>query len=121
MTSRTRHDWSDAELAILRDNPHLPTSVLKARLPNRSSMAIGNKRKWFSDNPVKCEGTPENPEVPPTKDPGDYIETLSSLLVEDFECMEIWCKWNGYASWRELGRDMGVGAFGVVSVLCTAK
>lgn len=121
MTSRTRHDWSDAELAVLRDNPHLSTSALKARLPNRSAMAIGNKRKWFSDNPVKCEGTPVNPEEPVNKEPGEYIETVSALIADDFELMEIWTRWNGYASWRELSRDMRAQAFGIVTILCTAK
>lgn len=121
MTSRTRHDWSDAELAILRDNPHVPTSSLKALLPNRSSTAIGNKRKWFSDNPVKCEGTPVNPEEPVRRDAGEYIETLSAYFVDHGECLEIWLRWNGYFTCREICRDYKASPLGIVTLLCQAK
>jgi len=120
-TRGRRGDWSEAELAILAAHPDLSTKDLAARLPGRTPQSIGNKRKWFSEDPTKCEGTPTIPDVPASKEPGDYLETLSPLLVDDFDCLDIWLRWNGYATCRELCRDLKVGAFGLVTLLCTAK
>lgn len=102
--------WSDAELQVIRDNPDMTAEELTALLPGRTLQSIGNKR-W----------TNRNIEVPPVKEPGNYIESVSALIADDFELMGIWCKWNGYAAWRELSRDMTVGAFGIVTAVCAAK
>lgn len=106
--------WSDEELAIVAANPARTAVSLMPELPGRSAQAIGNMRRSLGvrSAPIAVE--------PPVKPAGDYVETLSAYLVEDFECMQIWLKWNGYASYRELNRDMK-GVFGYVTVLCTAK
>lgn len=80
-------------------------------LPGRTAQAIGNVRARQSH--YQDSGLPDFP----VKDPGDYVETLSSYLVDEFECLEIWLKWNGYATCRELTRDER----GWVTLLCTAK
>ena len=120
-TQGRRGDWSEAELAILEANPHLTTQALMTMLPGRTATAVGNKRKWFSVAPVKCDGTPVNAEPPPLKAEGEYVETLSAYFVDYEDCLDIWLKWNGYITCRELCRDMKVGAFGIVTLLCQAK
>lgn len=57
------------------------------------------------------------PPEPAVKPPGDYAEVLSDYLVDEFECMAIWLRWNGYASYKEVSRDTR----GWVTVTCTAK
>lgn len=111
--------WTADELAILAANPGMTTKALASMLPERSVQAIGNKRKWYSDDPQKCDDD-VHAQKPPVKPPGEYEEVLGVPLVEDFECMEIWMKWNGYASYREIGRDME-GVFGQVFLVCEAK
>lgn len=101
-------DWTDAELAIVRCNLHLSAAQIAAKLPGRSRSALSNVRLRL----LKA------PETPPVKAPGDYVETLSEFIVDDFDCMQIWMKWNGYACYRELRREQR-GFY--VQVLCTAK
>lgn len=99
--------WTPEEMEVLRANPHLTAKQLAELLPGRNAASVGNKR-WQQK---------EAREKPPVKNPGDYIETLSSYLVDEFDCMEVWAKWHGYAAWRELSRD----SFGWVTLCCTAK
>jgi hypothetical protein len=116
---RASKTWTDAELAIIRDNPHLSTRDLMARLPGRTPQAVGNKRKHFSTDPQKCQE--ELHHEPMVREPGEYIETLSVYFMQHAEYMEIWLRWNGYITYRELCRDMGVGVFGIATILCEAK
>ncbi len=118
-TAGRRGHWTEAELAILEANPHLTTRDLAARLPGRSPQAIGNKRKWFSDDPVKCQEPVD--EKPAVKEPGEYLETLNAYFMKHPECVAIWMKWNGYITYRELCRDMKASPLGVVTLLCQAK
>lgn len=99
--------WSEEEKQFIRDHPELSISQLAILLPERTTQAVGNMRKRLE----------LNEEGPPVKPAGDYLETLAAYLVDEFDCMEIWAKWNGYASWRELSRTR----FGWVTLLCTAK
>lgn len=119
MSSHRANAWTDKELAILAAHPELSTRDLAARLPGRSPQAIGNKRKWHSEDPVKTYVTP--PEVPPVKPPGEYLETLNAYFTDHAECLEIWLRWNGYITCRELCRDMRGSPLGVVTLLCEAK
>lgn len=107
--------WTDDELRVLEENPEMSSQRLAGLLPNRTPQAIGNKRNQTFGN----RGNAFTAE-PPVKPAGDYLETVSAYLVDDFECMQIWLKWNGYASYRELNRDLK-GMFGYATVLCTAK
>jgi hypothetical protein len=43
--------------------------------------------------------------VPAVKEPGDYTEVLHDWLVDEFDAMETWLRWNGYASYEVLKRD----------------
>ena len=104
--------WTDAELEILGAHPELTARELKALLPGRTSQAIGNMRGRRFPTQQAIEKA-----EPAVKAAGDYEECLSSYLVEDFECMEIWRRWNGYAAHRVLDVDER----GWVRVLCTAK
>lgn len=104
-------EWTAEELAIVAANPRLPTRELKLLLPGRSPQSIGLIRRRSG----RLGGIPE--EHPPVKDAGDYVEVLSHYMTDDFELMEIWLYWNGYATWRELSRDRR----GWVTMVCTAK
>ena len=104
-------EWTAQELAVVADNPRLPTSQLVPLLPGRSPQAIGLIRRRSG----RTGGVPD--EHPPVKDPGDYLEVLSYYITDDVELMQIWLYWNGYASWRELSRDRR----GWVTMTCTAK
>lgn len=104
--------WSEEELATLREHPELSASKMSALLPGRTSQAIGNMRmRRFPTDLVREHAQP------PVKAPGDYVETLSAYLTDEFECLHIWLKWNGYATCRELQRTR----LGWVTLLCTAK
>jgi hypothetical protein len=58
---------------------------------------------------------------PAVKEPGEYLETLSAYFMAYPECVEIWLRWNGYVTYRELCRDMKTSPLGVVTLLCEAK
>jgi|SRR5580693_2073341 hypothetical protein len=106
--------WSEEELEIVASNPAMTAVALMPQLPGRSAQAIGNMRRSLG-----VRAAPPAVE-PPVKAAGDYLETVSAYLADDFECMQIWLKWNGYASYRELNRDLK-GMFGHVTILATAK
>lgn len=103
--------WTDDELTILREHPELSASEMTKLLPRRSVPAIGNMRMRRCPQPKARAGA-----QPLVREPGDYVEVLAHHLTDDFECMEIWLRWNGYTSYRELGRHMGW-----VTLLCVAK
>lgn len=103
--------WSLDETEFVLAHPELSDKELSALMRGRSWQAIHNLRC----RQAKSYG-PES-EQPAVKAPGDYVEHLASYLVDDFECMEIWTRWNGYSSFRELSRDDR----GWVTVLCQAK
>lgn len=106
-----RGRWYGWEIDIVRDHPELMPRELAELLPGRTVDACAQAR-------FRLDGR-KPPKVGEflVKDPGEYIELLSSFLVEDFECMGIWMKWNGYASFRVLEMDTR----GFVHCLCTAK
>lgn len=103
--------WSEAELAVLKANPDLTSRELTKLLPGRTGQAIGNMRLRHCPNPKT------DLDQPVIKPPGDYLELLAAYLVDDFECLEIWARWNGYASYREISRD----ELGWVTLVCQAK
>ena len=107
--------WTDAELEILFAHPGLTARELCKFLPGRSPQAVGNMRARRMGH--RGGRGAVLAVTPVSKAAGEYRETLSSYLVDDFECMEIWLKWNGYASHKELSRDER----GWVSLLCIAK
>lgn len=99
--------WSDQDLELIRQHlDDLP--LLYTLFPLRSKAAVRNKRDYYR---VARELQPA------VKAPGDYVEHLSVYLVDDWECLVIWLKWNGYTHHRELSRDR----IGWVTLLCTAK
>lgn len=103
--------WSEEELERIRANSHLTPIELAKLFPNRTLAACSQAR-------FRIDGRkPPKPVAYLVKPPGDYEERLCEFLVDDFECMGIWLKWNGYASHRVLGRDER----GWVIVLCTSK
>jgi hypothetical protein len=109
----SRMPWTAAELAVVAAHPGMTSGELAALLPGRSSQAVGNLRaRHFGRH-----GNVVPRDEPQVKEPGEYTEHLSAYLVDEFECMEIWLKWNGYASYREAGRDK----YGWVTLVCTAK
>jgi hypothetical protein len=104
--------WTDAEKEIILANPAMSAPRLMALLPSRSTQAIGNMKRQLLGH--KSEVPVDEPMVRPA---GDYVETLSHYLVDEWECLAIWLKWNGYHTYRELCRDPR----GWVTILCTAK
>lgn len=110
--------WTDEELELLRETLNLPSKEV-CEVLGRSEQSVRNARirvKRAAGIPVHKAVNP-TVEIPPVKAPGDYIELLDEFIVSDAECMRIWLKWNGYASYRTLDCDK----FGWVSLLCTAK
>jgi hypothetical protein len=114
--TRRGPEWTDEEIALVRQHRDEPVAIIAALLPHRSVSAIKNVKYRVLD--ILDHGKTEQP---PVKAAGDYIETLSAYFVDDWECLSIWLKWNGYHAYRELSRDMGVGALGIATLLCTAK
>ena len=108
---RASGDWTEEELQLIRENPGMSSANLAALMPNRSGRGVGNIRRTLG------QSAPKQEDKPAVKAPGDYVETLSAYLVDEFDCMEIWLRWNGYSSYRELSRDHA----GWVTILCTAK
>ena len=104
--------WTDAEMEIVRSNPGLAPAALAALLPGRTRDAAIQAR-------FRAGGGSTGPkaQAPAVKPPGEYLAVLADLLVDDFECLEIWLRWNGYSGARELGRDR----LGWVILACTAK
>lgn len=111
MTNYRGTAWTEAEITIVRDNPELFPKDLVKFLPGRTHNAIAQVR--FRLDGRKAAIKPEYA----VKVPGKYVECLSHYLVQDFECMEIWARWNGYATWEVLEMDER----GWVRVRCTAK
>lgn len=89
----------------------MSASNLAQLLPARTGQAVGQMRRYLGQTAVS------QAEMPPLKKPGDYVEILADYLVDEFDCMEIWLRWNGYSSYRELHRTRA----GWVTLLCTAK
>lgn len=103
--------WTEEELGFIRDHPMMPPKELAEWLDGRSLAACAQAR-------FRLDGRkPPRPDSYAVKAPGKYDEKLSQFLVEDFECMEIWARWHGYATWEVLGQDDG----GWMLVRCTAK
>ncbi len=113
--------WSEEELEVLRAAPRSVTSrELASQLPGRTLSSVANVRirlREAGGEPV-YDGRSEEP---PVKKPGEYLETLSAYFMEYPEYVEIWMRWNGYVTYRELCRDMGASPLGVVTLLCQAK
>lgn len=107
--------WEPWELELLRASRYARTRDLMERLPGRTMPAIREARRRIWEVAGEHRG-----DEPLVRAPGDYLETLSAYLLDDWECTRIWMKWNGYAGYRELTRDMS-SVFGWVTVLCTAK
>jgi hypothetical protein len=103
--------WTEDELNFIREHPMMPPIELAEWLPGRTLNACAQAR-------FRLDGRkPPKPTEYAVKAPGDYLEYLAIYLVEDFECMEIWARWHGYATWEALGRDER----GWIHVRCTAK
>jgi hypothetical protein len=108
-------NWTPGELEVIAANPGLTSPQLAELLPGRTVSAIG-KRRCYNGN---YRSKPED--HPAVKEPGEYLETLTAYFADHFDCLEIWLRWNGYATCRELSRDMKASPLGVVTLLCTAK
>ena len=103
--------FEDRRTAAERAYPELTPAELDKVCPGRTLAAVSQaKFRLVGRKPPKRVAYD-------VKDPGEYIEHLSRYLVEDFECMEIWARWHGYATWVTLGIDER----GFVHVRCTAK
>lgn len=104
--------WSAAELEVIGAHPDLTSLALAGLLPGRTPQAVGNirSRHFGHRGNARCA-------VPPARAPGDYVETVAGYLADDWECLAIWCKWNGYDGCRELSRDER----GWATLLCTTK
>jgi hypothetical protein len=103
--------WTEAEMSFIREHPELTPKELSEHLTNRTLNACAQAR-------YRLDG--RKPDVKPeyaVHEPGEYTEHLADLLVDEFDCLEIWMKWNGYAAWREVSRDR----CGWVTLSCTAK
>ena len=104
--------WTEEELDLIRANLHLSPIDLAKLFEGRRTLAACSQARFRLDG--------RKPALAPeyaVKAPGAYIEHLSLFLVEDYECMEIWTRWNGYATWDVMGTDDR----GYVHVRCTAK
>jgi hypothetical protein len=111
MTNYWGAGWTEPELQFVRDHPEMLPRELARHLPNRSLASCAQAR-------FRLDGRkPPRQDAYAVKVPGNYVECLSSYLVEDLSCMEIWVRWNGYATWKVLGKDER----GWVHLLCTAK
>jgi hypothetical protein len=113
--------WTEEELEVLRAAPQSVTSrELATQLPGRSLSSIANLRIRLreSGGHATYGGTAETPEA---KEPGEYVETLNAYFYQHTECVEIWMKWHGYVTYRELCRDMKASPLGIVTLLCEAK
>lgn len=99
--------WTEAELAVIRAHSRDDFTRLYELLPERSPSSIRNKHYHLHNSKT----------APLVRHPGDYVEILSSYLVDEWECLEIWLRWNGYATCKEMSRDR----HGWVTLLCTAK
>jgi hypothetical protein len=99
--------WSDEDMALVQEH-YGDLAAMRRLFPGRTLSAIRN---------AQARARYQDREKPPVKPPGTYIHVLAGLLVDEFECMEIWCKWNGYASYKVLGRDR----LDYVTVACQAK
>jgi hypothetical protein len=103
--------WTEDELSFIRSNPQMTPRELSEVLTNRTLNACAQAR-------FRLDGRkPAKPDEYLVKEPGEYAEHLADLLVDDFECLEIWLKWNGYVSGREVSRSLN----GWVTLICTAK
>jgi len=100
--------WTPEEIEFVRSNPGLTATEAAAAL-GRPRSSVYNLRLKFRDEAPK--------EQYAKKAPGDYVEILAKYLTDDWECLESWCRWNGYGSYRILGEDDR----GWVTLLCTAK
>jgi hypothetical protein len=109
--------WTDAELEIVRLHQHLPFAELHAMLPGRSDKSVYQARVRARQD----AGELERAEQPEVKEPGEYLETLNAYFAGHAECLEIWMRWNGYITYRELCRDMAASPLGTVTFLCEAK
>lgn len=107
--------WSEFELNFIRDHKEMTPAVLSDELEllgyHRTLNACAQAR-------FRLDGRkPPKPVEYAVHEPGDHVEHLADLLVDDWECLAIWLKWNGYASSREASRSLN----GWVTLICTAK
>lgn len=106
--------WTEAEDEILKANLETPLSRLAPLIPGRTPNAIQQRQHRFRHADAREE-------KPPVKEAGEYIETLSAYFIDQPGCLDIWLKWNGYFTCRELCRDMKATPLGIVTLLCEAK
>lgn len=107
-TTRWYKPWTQDELATVRAYlDELPEDIREKYMPCRSVSAIRNK--WYALKRDEVR--------PAVKAPGDYTEVLAAFFVDEFDCMKIWLRWNGYSAYRVLSTD----ALGWSTLLCTAK
>jgi hypothetical protein len=111
LTAPNGRFWTEEDRTFVSETMELPVAEVAAAL-NRSEHAIEQARTRVRHGREKAPV-----EVPVVRKPGDYIETLAPVFVEDFECMEIWLKWNGYACYTVVGREDRFG----LTLICTAK
>lgn len=106
--------WSDEDKVFVQQTMDLPVAEVAETL-GRSRQSIEQARTRLRHGRAQA-----GKDEPPVKSAGDYVETLSACLVDDWECLSIWLRWNGYHTYRELSRDPK-GVFGYVTIICTAK
>lgn len=83
--------WTDAEVAIVRDNLDMDADVLAEKL-GRSKHAVSQVKLRLR------RGAPKGDKpVYDTRPSGWYEETVGSLLLEFPDAFGSWCRYHGYA------------------------
>lgn len=110
-TAPTGRFWAGYEHDTIRNTMDWAVADV-AELLGRSKKSVEQARTREKNGRQKKPA-----EIPPVRPPGSSEECLDCWLVDDWECMAIWLKWNGYDSYYEVSRDK----FGYVTLICTTK
>jgi hypothetical protein len=99
-------NWSEEELAILRDNMTLPDKVLAEKL-GRSRIAITGKKSRLRHNFTSTSVRKPKGQEFDTRPSGWYTETIGTLLLHYPDAFESWKHFHRYVEIIEVGTDLG--------------